>query len=88
MDKWHDTKKYLDGIADCLVFVESKFKTEPEKVYIRKTEGGEFFEYSFDYNGYDCFIRVHKPNSGKNIGQRVAFNNETNTAYFTSSNIF
>lgn len=88
MDKWNETKKYIESIGDFGLFVEEAEKRNPASIYKKQTEDGDFIEHYFKKNGYECFIRVHKPKKGNYTGQGIAFNNELNLAYFKSSKIF
>jgi len=84
MSEWEMTKLFLKNLPrDCKSLIDEQMKKDPSSVkVIRDTEKGNFYEWSFFHNGFECFVQFQEfKNNKEDIVRYMAFNDEKNVCF-------
>ena len=81
MNEWEETKKYLRQIQNNW---QDYLSAKMNNVKITKdTKKGNYYEYRFLNNGFECFIQAQEfvNKSNEDFYRILAFNDKTNTCF-------
>ena len=82
MTRWEQTKEMVANMTPLLdTFIDEKMEQDPSSVKSKIIMGkGSFFEYEFNHNGFNCFVRLHK--GKEKVGEIIAFNDKQNVCCY------